>query len=163
MNNWIRQFFAPPTYADPRQDRLAKQLHLLLLLGIGMTSIYAPLVYLATQDTAGPIASGCMFFVTVVFVWLLKNGRLYLVSSLIIGISYAAIMLSLTFNGGIRDQAIVTLIMLLTLAALFLGERFVVFLGLLSSLILTVLYAAERMGIIVDPDYNVPSQIDDLL
>ena len=163
MNNWIRQFFAPPTYADPRQDRLAKQLHLLLLLGIGMTSIYAPLVYIATQDTAGPIASGCMFFVTVVFVWLLKNGRLYLVSSLIIGISYAAIMLSLTFNGGIRDQAIVTLIMLLTLAALFLGERFVVFLGLLSSLILTVLYAAERMGIIVDPDYNVPSQIDDLL
>ena len=163
MNNWIKQFFAPPTYADPRQDRLAKQLHLLLLLGIGMTSIYAPLVYLATQDTAGPIASGCMFFVTVVFVWLLKNGRLYLVSSLIIGISYAAIMLSLTFNGGIRDQAIVTLIMLLTLAALFLGERFVVFLGLLSSLILTVLYAAERMGIIVDPDYNVPSQIDDLL
>ncbi len=163
MIRQIKQFLSPPTYADYRQDRLAKQLHLLLLLGVAMTSMYTPLVYVTTGDTAGPLASGCMFIITVGFIWLLKKGRFLLVSASIIIISYTAIMLSLTFNGGIRDQAIVTLIMLLTLAALFLGERSVIFLGLLSSTIVTVLYAAERMGFLFNPDATVPAEPDDLM
>lgn len=161
--NLIQSFFAAPIYADSRQDRLAKQLHLLLVLGVFITFAYTLVVYLTTQDIAGPLASGCMFFVTLGLVRLLKNGRFYLVSITVISTSYIAIMLSLVFNGGIRDQAIVVLVMLLSLTALFLGERSVIALGLLSAALLTLIYLAERMGYIIDSDYTVLVETDDLL
>lgn len=163
MFDRLRQFFVPPVYADPREDRLAKQMHFLLLLGLFITLLYGPLVYVTTTDRDGPLISTVMFGLIWWLIWLVKNGRWRLASTLVLGISYLAIMWSLTTNGGIRDQAIVTLIMLLTLTGLFLGERTVIALGLITTLGISLIFFAEVTGVIVDADYTEVVETDDLL
>ena len=159
----ITRLFRPPSFADPKQNLQARQLHYLLLLGLIITIAFPPLAYLTTQDMSGPTISGIMSLVIIILFWLLRRGQLQFVSKTLVFSSYFAIMTSLLLHGGIRDQSIVNLVMILTLAGVFLSQRVTVWLGVITSLAVIGLYILELMGFIVDDQYVNPSEFDDLL
>lgn len=160
---FLKQIIKPPIYATREAQRQATQLHYLFLIGFFITLFFAPLVYFTTDDLNGPISSVVMCVVVVVLFVLLRKGYLKFVSYGIVLSSYMAIMISLVFNGGIRDEATMTLVMILTLSGVFLGARATLWLGIITSILITTLFLLELSGLYIQPDNPLPLETDDLI
>ncbi|MEM7114049.1 MAG: ATP-binding protein [Chloroflexota bacterium] len=163
MIAFLKQIIKPPIYETRQAQRQATQLHYLFLIGFFITLFFAPLVYFTTDDLNGPISSVAMCVVVVILFWVLRRGHLQFVSYGIVLSSYTAIMISLVFNGGIRDEATMTLVMILTLSGVFLGGRATLWLGIITAVLITTLFLLELSGLYIEPDNPLPLETDDLI
>ena len=153
----------PPTFTNASQNQMARILHYLLLLGIVLGAGFAILALPFSLEKEGPLISAGMATVFVVLFWLLQRRQLQFVSFSLIISSYGAILFSLVVNGGLRDEAALTLIAVLALAGFFLGERGAVGLGILSVIAFVTLFFAERMALIPETEHIFPVGGDELM
>ncbi len=160
---FFHRIIEPPKRTDPEQNRLARILHFTLLLGVFLAGGYAVIILPTSEDASGAVISGSMAVVFIILSIILRRGNTQFVSLTLIFSSYAAIMISLVLNGGIRDEAILVLIGLLALAGFFLGERVTVSLGILTVVIFLFLFQAERTGLISEDEHIFPVDWSELL
>ena len=163
MKSFLHRLTAPPIFDDDSKTQLAQILHYLLLMGVilgaGFTVVALPLAL----EKEGPLISAAMSAIFATLFWLLQRRKLRFVSLTLILSSYGAIMFSLVINGGLRDEAALTLIAVLALAGFFLGEWGTVGLGILSAIAFVALFAAERMELILETEHFSPVGGDELM
>jgi signal transduction histidine kinase len=160
---FLHRIIEPPKYTDPEQNRLARTLHLTLILGVFLAGGYSLMVLPTVEDISGTLISGIMAAVFAILFIVLRQGKTQFVSVTLIFVSYLAVMISLFLNGGIRDEAVLVLIGVLALAGFFLGERITVSLGILTVVIFLVLFIGERTGFVTENEHLYPVDWDELL
>ena len=163
MLTFLRCLARPPVFSNPEQDQLARLLHYVLLIGVILAGSFAVLTGPLASNTLGPQIAAVMTAVYVLLFLLLHAKYLRLVNYLLVGSSYLAIMVSLIFNGGLRDESALVLIALLALAGFFLGERPAVMLGGVTAVAFIGLFAAERLDLIHETEHIYPVSLDELL
>ncbi|MCB9443787.1 MAG: hypothetical protein H6669_06080 [Ardenticatenaceae bacterium] len=163
MLTFLRRLIQSPVFSDPEQDYQARLLHYTLLVGIVLAGIFATLARPLASDLFGPQIAAVMTAVFTLLFLLLHRKYLSLVNYSLIGSAYLACVISLIFNGGLRDEASLVLIALLALAGFYLGERATVTLGLVTAVIFTALFVAERLNFIQEIEHIEPVGIDELM
>ncbi len=155
----------PPQLADPEQNRIMRQLYYINLTGVLIATIF-PLVLLFITHSGrwygGLGISVVVAGVLSTLLFLLRKKHIRLVSYGILITGYVAVLIALSINGGIRDMAIIPLPLLLVLTSVFLGGNAATIAGLAASLVIIVLFFAERLGWI-RPDSSEPPSLENLL
>ena len=116
----LKRLFTPPVFTDPQKNVLAQTLHYLLILAVILAGGYAILTSFIADEPSGTILSGSMMLISCFLFWLLRQNKIELVSNILIVSAYIAIMSTLFMNGGIRDEAALVLIAVLSIAGFFL-------------------------------------------
>lgn len=163
MLTFLRRLMQPPVFADPEQDYQAQLLHYTLLIGIVLAGAFATLARPLASDLFGPQIAAVMTAVFALLLLLLHRKHLSFVNYALIGSAFLAIIVSLIFNGGLRDEAALVLIALLALAGFFLGERVMVILGVGTAVIFVALFAAERINLIQETEHIDSVGVDELM
>ena len=167
----LKKYLSPPliAYPNPHEAQLARVLHYILLLGIPTTIIFFTLIGLGIGDTVlvGAFDStliGFLVFTCLVGAFgLLRRGYLRLVNVGLVTSCYLIIVLALISNGGIRDEANIGLISLLAFAAVFVGGKTTIILGIATVIVEILLYLGELRGWIVETEYVHPVALEHLL
>jgi signal transduction histidine kinase len=163
MLTFLRRLARPPVFSNPEQNHLARLLHYVLIVGIVLAGVFAALTGPQASNVPGPKIAAVMTAVFAFLFLLLHAKHLYLVNYLLIGSSYLAIMVSLIFNGGLRDEAALVLMALLALTGFFLGEWPTVILGVVTAVAFIGLFAAERFGLIRETEHVNVVNADELM
>lgn len=163
MLTFLQRLAQPPVFSDSEQNHLARLLHYTLLTGIGLAGMFATLARSLASDRLGPQIAALMTAVFALLFLLLHLKYLYLVNYALIGTAYLAIMFSLIFNGGLRDEAALVLMALLALAGFFLGERPTVILGVVTAVAFISLFTAESLNLIQETEHIHPVGANELI
>lgn len=163
MLTFLRRFVQPPVFSDPEQDYLARLLHYMLLVSIGLTGIFAMLARPLASVRLGPQIATVLTAVLVLFFLLLHGKYLVFVNYAFVGSIYLALMVAIIFNGGLRDVAALVLIALLPLAGFFLGQRATLLLGVITAVFFIGLFAAERLNLIPETEHLAAVGADELV
>lgn len=158
-----RRWTQPPTFSDPEQAHLARILHYTLWFAIGLAGTFATLARPLASDVLGPQIAAVMTAVFALLLFLLHQHHLILVKYLLVGSTYLAIMISLIFNGGLRDEATLILIALLALAGFLLGRKMIMILGLTTVVFFIGLFIVERAGFIAETEHLRPIRSSELI
>lgn len=160
---FLQALFTPPTFADPQKNVLAQTLHYLLMLAVVLSGGYGVLTWFIATEPSGSILSGSMMAISLALFWQLRQRRIRLVSSVLVASGYLAIMTSLFMNGGIRDEAALVLIALLSIAGFLLGMQVVIPLGIITAVVLIINFFAERLELIPEVEHLSPVAVDELM
>jgi signal transduction histidine kinase len=163
MLTFLRRFVQPPVFSDPEQDYLARLLHYMLLVSIGLTGVFAMLARPLASVRLGPQIATVLTAVLVLFFLLLHGRYLVFVNYAFVGSIYLALMVAIIFNGGLRDVAALVLIALLPLAGLFLGQRATLLLGVITAVFFIGLFAAEHLNLIPETEHLTAVGADELV
>lgn len=158
----FRRVLFPPQYADSQKNLLAQTLHYLLIFTVIVSGSYAILTSFIAEEPSGTILSGGMAVVCMFLFGLLHRGKVQLVSGLLIASGYMAIMATLFMNGGLRDEAALVLIALLSIAGFLLGSQIVIPLGVVTAVLLIILYFVEIWGVIPEEEHFELVAVDEL-
>ena len=154
-----------PQFADPEQNRIARQLYYIHLVGIAVATAFPTIVLIwhtSRGRYVGPIISFSVAGALLVSIFLLRKQYVRLVSITVLLIGFLAVLAALTVNGGIRDMAITPLPLLLLLTSVFLGTNATTIASAIAIVAMILLFFAERLGWIpIDQPY--PPSIDNLL
>ena len=159
----FKAVITPPRVDDEQQNLLAQTLHYLLILAVFLSGGYAVLTSFIADEPSGAILSGGMMVISGFLFWLLRQGRIQLVSRVLVISAYLAIMTTLFMNGGVRDEAALVLIALLSIAGFLWGMRVVIPLGALTAVLLIIIFWAERLQLIPEEEHLVPVATDELV
>jgi len=140
------QLLRPPEFEDKEVSNVARQLHTTLLIGISIAILFPILILLLGGSRHGTLTSLSVASILIVLFALLRRKYVRFVSHVMVLSSYCAVVITLIFNGGIRDDAIFTLPLILLMASVFLGGTATFLLGLASLSIVSLLYVAELAG-----------------
>ena len=162
-NSLFRILHTPPSFADPQKNVLAQTLHYLLILAVVLAGSYAVLTSFIATEPSGTIISGSMMVIAVFLFWQLHQKRIRLVSTVLVVSAYIAIMATLFLNGGIRDEAALVLIALLSIAGFLLGMQVVIPLGVVTAVLLIVIFFAERLELIPEQEHLFMVATDELV
>ncbi|WP_420645248.1 sensor histidine kinase [Candidatus Leptofilum sp.] len=121
------------------------------------------MTWFIADEPSGTIISSSMAGISIVLFFITKKKRIQLVSRVLVVAGYTAIMASLLMNGGIRDEAVLVLIALLSLAGFLLGTRAVIPLGVLTAVLLIILFIAEKAERIPEEEHFVSVGVDELV
>lgn len=158
-----RRWTQPPTFSEPEQAHLARLLHYTLIFAVVLTGAFATIARpLASSAFGSQIAGGMTLVFAILFV-LLHRKQLRLVTYLLIGSAYLAVIFSLIFNGGIADEAALILIALQALAGFFLGRRMTVIVGGITAVSFITLFIAEQIHILPQSEHMVPASSSELI
>lgn len=163
MLTFLQRLAQPPVFSDPEQNYLAQLLHYILLIGVVLAGGFAVLADPMVSNIPGPQIAAVMAVVFASLFLLLHAKYLYPVNYLLIASSYLASMISLVFNGGLRDESALVLVALLALTGFFLGERPAEVLGVVTAVAFIGLFAAERLGLIREVEHIYAVSVDELL
>lgn len=147
----IRQFLAPPVFADGNDTRIAALLNVLLLMLLAATllgtAIIVPLepAELVFNLGFGVILTGLFIW----FRWLVRRGRLTLVSYVLATVLWLSITTLVVMGEGLRDSSMTGYFLVIALASLLLGGRGVLIYGLLSAFVAIGLLITETTGVLV--------------
>ncbi|WP_420631028.1 sensor histidine kinase [Candidatus Leptofilum sp.] len=120
------------------------------------------MTWFIADEPSGTILSGSMAAVSIILFMITKKKKIRLVSTVLVIAGYAAIMVTLTLNGGIRDEATLVLIALLSIAGFLLGMRAVIPMGIGTAVLLTTLFIAEKVERIPEEEHFAPVAADEL-
>lgn len=163
MASFLKRLFQPPQSELPAEAHLARKLHTLLLLGIILSSSFFIFVFPFVRDPLGPfLAAGSALVFLTLFV-LLQIGKVYVVAYGLILSANTSILLSLVFNGGLRDEAGLALIAVLSITSFVLGRNATIVLAIFNGLFLIGLYIGEHLFWIEEHEHIHPVGFDDLL
>ncbi len=163
MLTFLRRFMHPPVFSDPEQDYLARLLHFMLLVSIGLTGVFATLARPLASERLGPQIAAVLTAVFVLLFLLLQGRYLVFVNYSFVGSTYLALMVTLIFNGGLRDEAALVLIALLPLVGFFLGQRVTAILGVVTAVFFIGLFAAEYLNLIPETEHFAAVGADELV
>ncbi len=155
----LMQLLRPPEFEDKELSSIARQLHITLLIGIPIAILFPILVLMLGGRYPRTLTSTGVAIILIVLFWLLSRKKVRFVSYAMILSSYCAVVITLVFNGGIRDDAIFSLPLILLMASVFLGGTVTFLLGLVSIGIVSLLYVAELARWIA-PESATPVTLD---
>ncbi len=104
-----------------------------------------------------------MMVISILLFGQLRKKRIRFVSYVLIISAYSAIMFTLFMNGGVRDEAGLVLIAVLSIAGFLLGTEVVLPLGVITAVLLIIIYFAERLALIPEEEHLVPVAADELV
>jgi signal transduction histidine kinase len=159
----LKALFSPPQFGDPEKDELALILHVLLWITIVLSSSFALLIGPTVSDLSGALISASMTLIAILLLVTLRHKYLLLTSTTLLVASYFAIIYTLIINGGIRDEGNLVLIALLAIASFFMDRRAIIPLGVITSIIIFILYVAELQGFIEEVEHYDMVGFDELL
>ena len=162
LNAFVKVLVTPPSFVDPQKNILSQTLHYLLILCIFIAGSYAILTSFIADEPSGIILSGGMVVIATFLFWMLHQKRIRLVSTTLVVSAYLAIVTTLVMNGGIRDEAGLVLIALLSIAGFVMGMQAVIPLSVLTAVLLIVLFFAERLQLIPEEEHFYPVGADEL-
>lgn len=163
LKTLLKGVLKAPTYTDPQEQFLAQTLHSLLIFTSLVSGSYAVLTWFISDEPSGTILSGSMAFVSAFLLQILRRGHIQFVSRLLIISGYVVIMTTLFMNGGLRDEAALVLMALLSIAGFLLGMQVVVPLGIVTAVMLIVLYVGEILEIIPETEHFLPVAADEFM
>ena len=163
LKSLFRVLITPPSFTDSQKNLLAQTLHYLLILAAFLGGSYGILTSFIADEPSGAILSISMAIISILLFWLLHRKRIRLVSSVLVVSAYIAIMATLFMNGGIRDEAGLVLIALLSIAGFLLGMEVVIPLGAVTAVLLIILFFAERLNFIPEEEHFIPVAADELV
>ena len=163
LKSLFRVLVTPPSFTDSQKNLLAQTLHYLLILAAFLGSSYGILTSFIADEPSGAILSISMAIISILLFWLLHRKRIRLVSGVLVVSAYIAIMATLFMNGGIRDEAGLVLIALLSIAGFLLGMEIVIPLGAVTAVLLIILFFAERLNFIPEEEHFIPVAADELV
>ncbi|GJM40712.1 MAG: hypothetical protein DHS20C20_09940 [Ardenticatenaceae bacterium] len=161
--SFFKVLLAPPAIDDPQKQLFAQTLHYLLVFCIGISISYAILTWFIAIEPSGTIISSSMGILAMILFFINKKKRVHLVSTWLVVAGYIAIMATLVINGGIRDEAVLVLIALLSIAGFLLGMRAVIPMGILTAVLLTALFFAEKVNLIPEEEHYMTVAADELV
>ena len=163
LNRVAKTLLTPPAFSDPQQHVLAQTLHYLLIVAVVLAGAYAVLTWFIATEPSGTIISGSMMVISLFLFWQLHKKRIRMVSYVLVVSAYVAIMLTLFMNGGVRDEAGLVLIALLSIAGFLLGMEVVLPLGIITAVLLIIHFIAERLALIPEVEHLMPVAVDELV
>lgn len=162
-NTFLQVLFRPPSFVDPQENVLGQTLHYLLILATIFSVAYGVLTLVMATAPASTMISGSMLVISLVLFWQLQQKRIRLVSRVLVFSGYIAIMGALFLNGGIRDEAALVLIALLSIAGFLLGMEVVVPLGVITAVLFIINFFAERFELIPETEHLTPVAVNELV
>lgn len=151
----IKQFFAPPTFADDEKNRLASNLNY-ILWSLFLLTVMASIISFALLDL-NPIAVIVLVVANmsnVFSLWLLRRGNLTLPALFVSSLSILSITFAMYNKGGIHRVTIMDFPLVIMLVSFLVGRRASFVFAFISTLIFTGMIYAETTGIFV-PQENV--------
>ncbi len=158
-----RALITPPPFSDPLDNVLSQTLHFILILAVIFSGGYSFFTGFVTANPSGSIVSGCMTVISLVLFWQLRKKKLQLVSHVLVYSAYIALMLTLFMNGGIRDEAGLVLIALVSIAGFVLGMQVLRPMGIATAVLLIIIFIAERLELIPEKEHLMPVAADELI
>ena len=146
MRILLMRLLRSPEFEDKEASGIARQLHITLLIGIPIALLFPILILALGGNRHGLLTSLGVAIILIVLFGLLRRKYVRFVSFAMVLSSYCAVIVTLIFNGGIRDDAIFTLPLILLMASVFLGGTATFLLGLVTLSVVSLLYVAELVG-----------------
>jgi signal transduction histidine kinase len=159
----LKVLSTPPTFTDLQRNTLSQTLHYLLILAVIFAGGYGVLTSFIATEPSGTILSVSMMLIAMFLFWQLQKKRIKLVSTVLVISAHIAILTTLFINGGIRDEAALVLIALLSIAGFLLGMHVVVPLGVITAVLLIIVFFAERLELIPETEHLAPVAADELV
>ncbi|MEM7114050.1 MAG: ATP-binding protein [Chloroflexota bacterium] len=94
---------------------------------------------------------------------LLHRGQTSFVIHGMLTAMFVVVMVPNILGEGIRDQNMMTLFIILTLASFFLGQRATFLLGGAAVVVTIIMYFLERANVLIHPENPIPLGVDDLI
>lgn len=163
MNTFFSQLLTLPTFESEEENRIAKLLLAIIGLGILISPLSFIFVLLFTDEIVAPILSAITTMNLFIEFRFLKQGKLRVVSTILILHTYLVIMALMSVKDGIRHEVLPMVQLLLILTATFLGRRATGWLGSLAILNIIMLFVAELAGWVVTKNFVNPPSADSLL
>lgn len=152
---WLRRIFSPPVFESENRTRVARMLNLILWVLLGFILLYPVLATLTAggENTEDPviisITSVTMGAILITLLYLVRRGQLRLISTLLVLALLAGVTFSVSSYGGIYTVTTSGFFLAVTLAGILLGAWAALHVGLLSALILSVVFYAQLNGWII--------------
>ncbi len=169
MPNILHLLFSPPQFPDRERTRTARWLYVFIWIFIGMLLLLTiPLFSQLNQleDYARVNFIYLQMLIVALFVgglYLVRLGRLRIVSLVVLGMAYFATVYSHVFVfGTIHDPSIVGYYVLIPLAGLFFGTRIMMASVALSAGTVILTFFLEMQGLLI-PLKGVQATTDDLV
>lgn len=146
-----------PAFGDKDLDRNVTALNLIILSGIPIALLLALLLLFFTDLWIGPLIALVMVAVLLGLSHLLRQGRVQLVSSLLVWTTFVAASLTAVTSGGIRDTSMTIFYLQITLAGVFLSRRATIVYATAVIALFGALFWAEMAGWITTHYTRLPT------
>ncbi|MDQ3249038.1 MAG: HAMP domain-containing histidine kinase [Chloroflexota bacterium] len=163
MKRWLWRLLRSPQFDDTEQTAIAKQLHIILLIGIPI-AVFFPILFLIfgrSEMSAFWVDMGAALICCALF-GLIRRQKLRFVSVAMISTAFVTVILSLILHGGIRDDAVFAIPLILLMTSVFLGGNATVIMGVVILVTVTGLFFIESQGWI-QGETSEPVSINTLL
>ena len=166
MISRLRTWLQLPLFQDEDQNRIATQLNGFLLVALFTLSV--TIAFRIIQDLPFWSVEGIVIItfvlVTIGGLIALRKGRIYLTSVLILTITWLMLSFLPWMRGGVYDTALISYIMVILAAALFMKGRAVAIFTILSVLNIWLLSYGEQSGLttpqLPQPNNSVTQAVD---
>jgi len=155
----MKQLLSPPIFEDADKTYTARMLHVIVLLGLGVSLILLPLlallvrpsdaVQLLTQAAANLLVFGGLFYLT-------RKGFVRAASWLLIGLFLVLTLTAAIHEGGVRSGSYAALTVLVLAAGLLQGNWAGVFTAVVCAVVGYGLVVAEQQGLIAPQPEQSP-------
>ena len=162
-SSWLKQLLQPPPIYDSAGNLKFRQLHYILLFGLGGTLVYATLLGFTNGLSSVAFGlTGIAGLFDLLLFGILRLGKGRLVAALLLLTASIGVLILLFFTEGLQNSAIFVTPLLLILSSIFLGSNETTALCILFLAGFGGLFMAEHMSLMPQSPV-IPTSINALL